>query len=246
MQMLGKKTQIKMKKKSVLILGASSDIGLSTIKIFLNNNWKVYCHYNSSKVFEKDRNKDLEFLKINFSDSEKIIYRKLKKLQKLNISSVINLVGFIDNNSFENFKISKSLETIKVNSIVPLYIIKKLIPNMIKNKFGRILQTSSIGVKFGGGKNTFNYSLSKKLNEFIPSSVKKLASKNILMNTLIIGVTNTKIHKKIKLKNLKQRKKLIPAKRFAEPNEIAKYIFFISSENNNYITGQHLSISGGE
>ena len=36
---------------------------------------------------------------------------------------------------------------------------------MIKNKFGRILQTSSIGVKFGGGKNTFNYSLSKKLNE---------------------------------------------------------------------------------
>ena len=81
MQMLGKKIQIKMKKKSVLILGASSDIGLSTIKIFLNNNWKVYCHYNSSKVFEKDRNKDLEFIKINFSDSEKIIYRKLKKLQ---------------------------------------------------------------------------------------------------------------------------------------------------------------------
>ena len=43
---------------------------------------------------------------------------------------------------------------------------------MVKNKFGRILQTSSIGVKFGGGKNTFNYSVSKKVNEFILEIIK--------------------------------------------------------------------------
>ena len=77
---------------------------------------------------------------------------------------------------------------------------------MVKNKFGRILQTSSIGVKFGGGKNTFNYSVSKKVNEFIPRDNKIWAANNVLMNTLVIGVTNTKIHNKIAKKNLNLRK----------------------------------------
>ena len=48
---------------------------------------------------------------------------------------------------------------------------------MLKYKFGRILLTSSIGVKYGGGKNTFNYSLSKKANQFIPGEYKHWAKK---------------------------------------------------------------------
>ena len=232
--------------KTVLILGASSDIGLSTVNIFLKNGWTVYYHYNSSKKKKLKNNKNLKYLKLNFLNSEKKINQKLNDLSKIKFDSVINLVGYIDNKSFKNFKIEDLIKSIRVNSIVPFFIIKKILPNMEKKKFGRIIQTSSIGVKFGGGKNTFNYSLSKKINEFIPSHIKKLASKNILMNTLVIGVTNTKIHKKIKSKNLNKRKKLIPIKRFAETYEIARYIYFLSSDNNSYITGQKLHISGGE
>ena len=232
--------------KTVLILGASSDIGLATLEIFLKHGWKVYCHYNSSKQFRNKKNKNLKLLKLNFLDTEKKINNKLKILSKIKINSIINLVGYIDNKSFENFKIDQLLKSIKVNSVVPYFIIKKILPNMIKEQFGRILQTSSIGVKFGGGKHTFNYSLSKKINEFIPSNIKNLASKNILMNTLVIGATNTKIHKKIKFKDINKRKKLIPIQRFAETVEIAKYIYFLSSEENSYITGQRLNISGGE
>lgn len=232
--------------KTALILGGSSDIGSATVNIFLKNGWTVYCHYNSSKKIKLKNNKNLKYLKLNFLDSEKKIDYKLKNLSKIKFDSVINLVGYIDNKSFKNFKIDDLLKSIRVNSIVPFFIIKKILPNMVKKKFGRILQTSSIGVKFGGGENSFNYSLSKKINEFIPSNIKKLASKNILMNTLVIGVTNTKIHKKIKSKNLNKRKKLIPIKRFAETYEIARYIYFLSSDNNSYITGQKLNISGGE
>ena len=244
--MLGTKKNNNMPKKKVLILGGSSDIGISTMNIFLKNNWEVYCHYNSSNILKKKKNKNLKFFKLDFSTTEKQIDSELNYIKKLNFSSIINLVGYMDGDNFENFTISNSLKTIQINSIVPFYIIKKLLPGMIKNRFGRILQTSSIGVKFGGGKNTFNYSLSKKLNEFLPSHVKSLANKNILVNTLIIGVTKTKIHKKIQSKNLRIRKKLIPMQRIAHPDEIAKYIFFISSENNSYVTGQHLTISGGE
>ena len=46
-----------MTKKKVLILGGSSDIGISTINIFLKNNWEVYCHYNSSNILKKKRTK---------------------------------------------------------------------------------------------------------------------------------------------------------------------------------------------
>ena len=198
--MLGTKKNNNMPKKKVLILGGSSDIGISTMNIFLKNNWEVYCHYNSSNILKKKKNKNLKFFKLDFSTTEKQIDSELNHIKKLNFSSIINLVGYMDGDNFENFTISNSLKTIQINSIVPFYIIKKLLPGMIKNRFGRILQTSSIGVKFGGGKNTFNYSLSKKLNEFLPSHVKSLANKNILVNTLIIGVTKPRYIKKFSLK----------------------------------------------
>ena len=116
---------------------------------------------------------------------------------------------------------------------------------MIKNNFGRIVNCSSIGIKFGGGSNTYNYSLSKFASEFIPYNFKDWAKKNVLINNLRIGVTNTKLHKKIG-KNIKKRVKLIPISRAAETNEIVKYILFFISKDNTYSTGQTISISGGE
>ena len=228
----------------VLILGASSDIGHESIKYYLKNNWKVFGHFNKNNL--KIKNKNLTQFKLDFLSPSKNIENKIKKLKKVKFDAIINLVGYIDNKTFLNFKIKDLEKSIRVNSIVPMYIIKELSSFMVKNKFGRILQTSSIGVKFGGGKNTFNYSISKKTNEFIPRDNKIWAANNVLMNTLVIGATNTKIHNKIEKKNINLRKKLIPMQRFATTLEIAKYIYFLASEENTYITGQILNISGGE
>ena len=117
---------------------------------------------------------------------------------------------------------------------------------MKSNKFGRLLHVSSIGVKYGGGQNTFNYSLSKHVLEFLPSYIKNLSKYNILSNILRAGVVKTKIHKKIKGKNLKKRIKLIPIGRAANKNEIVNMIFFLSSENNSYLTNEKVTIAGGE
>ena len=119
---------------------------------------------------------------------------------------------------------------------------------MLKQKWGRILNCSSIGVKFGGGTNSYNYSLSKHCLEFIPSSYKNWAKKNVFINNLRIGVTNTKIHNKMKrkLKMMKKRVELIPIKRMAEPNEISAYIVSLTTDNNSYMTGQTVTVSGGE
>ena len=230
-------------KKKVLILGGSSDIGKETVNYYLEKGWKVFCHYNNNNHLKK---KNLEIFKLNFLSSSKIIENKVNEIKRNKFDAIVNLVGYIDNKSFSNFRINDLEKSLRVNSIIPLYIIKKIVPHMIKNQFGRILQTSSIGVKFGGGNNTFNYSVSKKVNEFIPKDNKIWAANNVLMNSLIIGVTKTKIHNKINNKNLNLRKKLIPMRRFAKTSEIAKYIYFLTSEQNTYITGQIMSISGGE
>ena len=68
---------------------------------------------------------------------------------------------------------------------------------MIKSSFGRILNISSIGVKYGGGEFTYNYSFAKHALEYIPSYLRNLASKNVFNNILRIGFVNTKLQKKI-------------------------------------------------
>ena len=67
-----------------------------------------------------------------------------------------------------------------------------------------------------------------------------------MINTLQIGVIDTKMHKKLPNKNLKKRIKLIPIKRIIQKNEVSNYIYFLCSSENTTLTGQILNISGGE
>ena len=182
----------------------------------------------------------LEILK-----SKNINSKNLNKKFDSNYDIIVNLVGYISNQTFLNFDIKELQKTLKINSIMPLMIIRNSLNNMIKKNYGRIINTSSVGVKFGGGGNTFSYSLSKHINEFIPGYIRKLCSKNILYNTLRIGVTDTKLHNKIKNKSLKQRIKLIPMKKIATTDDIAEYMFYLIVHN-NFIANELINITGGE
>ena len=117
---------------------------------------------------------------------------------------------------------------------------------MKKKNWGRILYASSIGTKFGGSENSFVYSLSKFMNEFFPRPLRNLTKYNILINTLKIGLTDTKLNKVDKNKNMKKRIKLIPLARMATIKEVVKYIYFLSSNENTLITNEVINISGGE
>ena len=229
--------------KKVLILGASSDIGIEVIKEYLLKNYQVYAHFNKNKIFIKSRN--LYLLKSDF-EKDKHYSAFINKIKKINFACFVNLIGFVDNKTLEQSNSKNILKSFKINFIYPVLISNLLSKIMMKNHFGRILHCSSIGVKFGGGDNTYTYSLSKHLLEFIPSYYKKIIKHNVFYNVLRVGVTNTKIHTKIKNKNLKNRIKQIPAQRMASANEIAKYIYFINSEKNTYVANQLITISGGE
>lgn len=236
--------------KHVLILGGSSDIGIEVVKIFLKLRWKVTAQYykNKKNLSILKKYGKLNLIKFNFANDKYLVTEKLitKKFNK-KYDSVINLVGYIDNKSFEDTNLKNILKSLTANAIFPMLVERILVKKMLSQKWGRILNCSSIGVKFGGGINSYNYALSKHCLEFIPNSYKNWAKRNVFINNLRIGVTNTKIHKRMK-KNLqiKERLKLIPINRMAESKEIAIYIKNLATQENSYMTGQTITVSGGE
>ena len=236
------------KNRTVFILGASSDIGIKTVEIYLKNNWQVIAHYNKNKkILQKiSDKKNLELIKFdlrNITDFKNFMKKKfiLKK-----IDSFISLTGYIKPTVFSKINLNLFYDHVNINYLANIFTLQALLPNMSKYNFGRVLLSSSVGVKFGGNKENILYSLSKYMNEFFISSYNDYFKKNILINTIRIGVTRTKIHKNNKYKNLKKRINLIPIKRMALPSEVAEYFYFYGSEKNMLTTKSVIEITGGE
>lgn len=228
--------------KKVLILGGNSDIGIKVIeKLLVDKNLSLSIHYNRFPPKLKFKKK-ISLIKKNLFDVNE---KNINKIFENDYDIIINLVGYVSDQSFFNFSLKEIYKTISINSIIPYLIIRNSLKNMATKNFGRIVNTSSVGIKFGGSKKTFAYSISKYLNEFIPSDIRELSSKNVFYNTLRIGVTKTKFHKKIKNKSLKNRAKLIPANKLGSVDDISNYIIYLIS-NNNFITNEVVSITGGE
>ena len=242
--MLSKKN---INKKKIFILGASSDIGIQVVKKFLDNNYKVIAHYNNNnKNLKRVKSKNLKLIKYNLKKINSFNNFLSKNNELTKVSHFLSLTGYLKTSNMLNFNIKDFYDHINVNYLSNVIFIRKSIKYMEKNNFGRILLTTSIGTKYGGGLNTYLYSLSKFMNEFFPNFYKKNYKKNILVNTLQIGLTDTKLIFKDKTKNIKKRISLIPIKRMAKTNEVANYIFQLCQKENSLLTNQIINISGGE
>ena len=144
--------------KKILILGASSDIGLLTTKIFLQSGWHVTAHYSRNyKGLKNFTNKynNLKILKFdlkNIAKFEKYILKNKFFLRKFD--AFIGLSGYLKSTNFQNFKIKDFYDHLNVNFFSNLLIAREVLKGMEKKRWGRIVLTSSIGTKFGGGKNS--------------------------------------------------------------------------------------------
>jgi NAD(P)-dependent dehydrogenase (short-subunit alcohol dehydrogenase family) len=137
-------------------------------------------------------------------------------------------------------------ETLQVNLIAPIRLARGLVPGMVKRKYGRIVNISSIwSVVSKPGRIT--YAVSKTgLNGYTRSLAVELAPYNILVNAVCPGYVNTELTRQNNTEqDLQVICKTIPMKRLAEPAEIAHLVSFLCSEANSYLTGQCLVIDGG-
>ena len=116
---------------------------------------------------------------------------------------------------------------------------------MKKRKHGHIINISSIGAKYGSNINNIFYGVSKRGIESATKTLAREGAKhNILVNTIRPGVTNTDFINKLG-KDIKKRIELIPLNRAMEPVELAKFIFYMCTQN-TFITNEIITIAGGE
>jgi 3-oxoacyl-[acyl-carrier protein] reductase len=124
-------------------------------------------------------------------------------------------------------------------------IIKALLPNMIKNRSGNIIGISSV-VATSGNPGQSNYVAAKSgMIGFYKSIALEVASRNVNVNIVSPGFVISPMTDKLddKQKNVILEK--IPMKRFGDSNEIANLVYFLSSDQSRYITGQNIHVNGG-
>jgi 3-oxoacyl-[acyl-carrier protein] reductase len=158
-----------------------------------------------------------------------------------NAGAVIGAVSFLELDE------EAWAKTFVLNAESPFFLAQAAFRHMQKIGGGKIINISSVGVKFGGSATTLHYSSAKMALEGISAGLAKAgAPSNILVNAIRPGVIDTPFHREKSGQDWDARVSLIPLRRPGLPLDIARMILFLLSPAGDFITGQILSVSGGE
>ena len=218
-----------MEKKTALVTGGSRGIGKSIKESLMNEQIEVISPSRNEldlSSFESMNN----FL-TNFSTS---------------IDILVNNAGILKVGQHNELSSIDFQELLQVNVIAPFVLMSKLSHSMKENKYGRIVNVSSIWSQVSREGRSV-YSASKAaVDSLTRSFALELSPYSILVNSIAPGYVNTELIKKNNSQTeLDSIKKNIPLERFAEPSEIANLVTFLCSEKNSYITGQVIIMDGG-
>ena len=239
---------INFKNKIILITGGTSGIGLSLSKKLFELGGSVHRTSTKNHKIINGINKK-NFIKTYQVDlakqsSVRSFLKKINHLKKIDILinnagiNKINKINLINEKDWDNLQ--------NVNLKAPFILTKNISKKMILNKYGKILNISSIlGVV--SKEQRASYSASKHgLIGLTKASALDLAPFNILVNSISPGFVITDLTKKIlSPKEMSALKKQIPLNRFADVQEIVNSSLFIIHDSNTYITGQNIIIDGG-
>ncbi|MFH0831776.1 MAG: SDR family oxidoreductase [archaeon] len=237
--------------KNVLVTGSSSGIGESIAEKFAEQKANVGIHYCHNKKGAFDLAKKLAKLtkvKVYCQDLESdkldLVHQFIKDFGSIDI--LINNAGIPGSESFFDMSSKDYDKIFKINSRSAFILAKDAFQYMKKNKFGRIINISSFAVKYGRGRNdSIQYAATKATLETLTTGLSILGAEyNILVNAIRPGIIMTKLQKN--RKDLDKRIKLIPLKRAGNVDDISDLVVYLASEKGDFITGQIISVSGGE
>ena len=238
--------------RTVLITGATGGIGSATARRFAENGWGVLCHTLPAEAADelqaelRQAGATCEILQADFADPAQV-QQFLDDLQAYTIDSLINNAGGYQAPApLGELNLDALAATFQVNLAVPILLAGRLFEVMKQRGFGRIVNISSIAAKYGSGAGSIAYGCSKRGIEALTKTLaREGAADNVLVNTIRPGVIDTNFHKKYP-KDMAARIDLIPAKRMGRPEDVARWIYALGSEENQYVTNEIMTVAGGE
>ena len=238
-----------LKDKNIIVTGASGGIGNSIIgKLnhvganILASGTRIEKLEGLKKDFEK-----IKILKFDISESGKIeefIENATKELGG-SLDCIVNNAGITQDNLAIRMSLDEWKKVIDINLTSTFLMSKFAIKKMLKNKFGKIVNITSV-VGHTGNLGQANYTASKAgIVAMSKSLAIEYAKKNINVNCISPGFIKTAMTDKIDEKFKETIIAKIPSARLGEPDDIANAVVFLCSNEANYINGETLHINGG-
>ena len=179
----------------------------------------------------------------SFEDSERMVKEIFDHYERIDV--LVNNAGITKDNLFVRMKKEDFEDVINVNLIGTFNVTKNIVPIMMKQKSGRIINISSV-VGISGNAGQANYAASKAgIIGFTKSLAKELGSRNILVNAIAPGFIETQMTDVLKDSVKEEISKSIPLKRMGKTEDIANLANFLASDESSYITGQVINVDGG-
>lgn len=242
-----------MRGKTALVTGGMGGIGTSIVQKFIENGAKVAVTYHrdpsQAQAWQEEQKKlgrDVVISQAdlaNFESSAAMVQDVIKKMGKIDI--LINNAGITEDAMLVKMSYEQWIKVINANLNSIFNVTRNVVPNMLENKYGRIVNISSVNAQKGQFGQT-NYTTTKAgIHGFTKSLAYEVAKKGVTVNTISPGYVKTAMMDKIAPDILDKIIQQIPLNRLALPMEIANMVSFLALESSAYITGANFSINGG-
>ncbi len=235
-----------LKNKIILITGSSSGIGAATARLAKEYGARVILHGKTESKELKELAEELncDYIFCDVADKKAVdseVQKILKKVRRIDL--LVNSAGIAPRATFLESTDNLWLDVFKVNVLGTTHFCQAIIPQMQKNKYGRIVNIASIRAYVNTAGRPA-YSASKAAIVNLTAVLAKEFAPNIAVNAVAPGYTNTPIAKNWDDAVWKKVKTSLLG-RIAEPKEIAEVILFLASERSSFITGQTILVDGG-
>ena len=234
--------------KNIIVTGASGGIGNSIVEKLSASGANILASGTRVDKLEELKNKikNVKILKFDISQSDKIeefIENASKELGGLDC--IVNNAGITKDNLAIRMSDDEWNKVIHVNLTSTFLLSKFAIKKMLKQKFGKIINITSI-VGHTGNLGQANYTASKAgIIAMSKSLALEYAKKNININCISPGFIKTEMTDKIDEKHKEAIISKIPSSRLGEPEDIANTVLFLASDQANYINGETIHVNGG-
>lgn len=240
-----------MLQKIAIVTGASKGIGKEIAIQLAKKGYRVIANYNKSleQAVEiqqelKKENIEIDIFKADVSNRKEVkelVNFVIQKYGKIDI--LINNAGISESKLFTDVTDEDWNKIISNNLYSVFCTTQEVLANMIHNKFGCIINISSIWGLVGASCESI-YAISKAgIDAMTKSLAKELGPSNIRVNSIAPGFINTEMNSKISEKELNNIKEETPLQRVGLPEDIAKCVCWLVEDN--FTTGQVISINGG-